>query len=197
MKKTEKPAVLTDCGAVSGACSGRGRGPHLSQNLWDVGVMHLGPCSSVPGSARRRTAHPLGRGGGGCVHPQGAGERRTGTATSQKSTRDWREANRRRHLQTAIHAGVMPSPPPSPPPARPGGWGWTGAVVVVALASRVPISQVAAAGLLCGPARLSAGEETAHRSRQCRCARWRDHPVGSPLHKRRGPKARSKTRFST
>ena len=30
--------------------------------MW--GLCHLGPCSSVPGSARRYTAHPLGRGGG-------------------------------------------------------------------------------------------------------------------------------------
>ena len=28
-----------NCGAVSGACSGRGSGPHLSQNLWGLGVM--------------------------------------------------------------------------------------------------------------------------------------------------------------
>ena len=28
-----------ECGAVSGACSGRGRGPHLSHNLWALGVM--------------------------------------------------------------------------------------------------------------------------------------------------------------
>ena len=37
LKKTKN--YSPDCGAVSGAYSGHGRGPHLSQNLWDVGVM--------------------------------------------------------------------------------------------------------------------------------------------------------------
>ena len=38
LKKTSH-AVLAACGPVSGACSGRGRGPRLSQNLWGWGVM--------------------------------------------------------------------------------------------------------------------------------------------------------------
>ena len=123
-----------------------------------------------------------------------------GTATyGGKGFKESTRRNGQRPIGAATfrRQSAQASCPPSPPPAQPGGWGWTGAVVVVALASPVPISQVAAAGLLCGPARLSAGEETAHRSWQRRCARWRDHPVGSPLHKRRGRKARSRTQFST
>ena len=67
LKKT-KATALTGCGAASSACSGRGRGPHLSQNLWGVGVMS--PRSLLSRAWQRPAAYSASswQGGGGS-HP--------------------------------------------------------------------------------------------------------------------------------
>ena len=57
-------------GAVSGACSGRGRGPHLSQNLWGLGVMS--PLSLLFRAWQRPAAGSASswqEGGGGGLRP--------------------------------------------------------------------------------------------------------------------------------
>ena len=65
-KKT-KHTALANCGAVSGACSGRGRGPHLSQNLWGLAVMS--PLSLLYHARRRPAVDSTSswQGGGGVV----------------------------------------------------------------------------------------------------------------------------------
>ena len=60
-------AILSACAPVLGDCSSRGRGPSLSHNLSGWGFMSPLSllCHAVPCSARQRSTHPLGLGGGG------------------------------------------------------------------------------------------------------------------------------------
>ena len=52
----------------------------MTTGVW--GLCHLCPCSAMPGSARRCTSHPLGRGGGVSALPRLWGRNRSGPGAS-------------------------------------------------------------------------------------------------------------------